>query len=48
MDFFSMYGKNFIDQKRQNKTTLGVKKCKSHESMIENLKNVNKTKPKQK
>lgn len=31
MDFFTMYGKNFIDQKKQKK---GVVKCKSQGEML--------------
>ena len=33
MDFFSMYGKNFIDQKKEDK---GVQKSRSHGEMNEN------------
>ena len=33
MDFFSMYGKNFIDQKKEN---VEVKKSQSHGDMLNN------------
>ena len=33
MDFFSMYGKNFIDQKKEDK---GVHKSRSHGEMNKN------------
>lgn len=33
MDFFSMYGKNFIDQKKEDK---GVQKSRSHGEIVEN------------